>query len=221
MSIELTRIGADVWLPVRLAIALPAAMVVTLGLLWGMQYLVSTGRPMSAESPGPAMLLDFVRIKREPPLEPRKRERPQRPRPAKAPPPEPPPLVLQPAALGDRTIAVSAPRVETNIRLSHAGFSISDSSGDYLPIFKVAPNYPLQALRKGIEGYCIVQYTVTAQGSVRGVRVLDDQCTHESFREPSIQASLKFKYKPRIVDGMAVEVTGVRNRFVYRLEETP
>lgn len=221
MSAGLTRIGANPWLPVRLAVALPAAAVVTLGLLWGMQYLVSTGRPMSAEPSGPAMLLDFVRIKREPPPEPRKQERPQRPQPAQTPPPEPPPPALQPTASGDGTITVSAPRVATNINLSHAGFSISNSDGNYLPIFKVAPNYPLQALRRGIEGYCIVQYTVTAQGAVRDVRVLEGQCTNKLFREPSIQASLKFKYKPRIVDGAAIEVTGVRNRFVYRLEEAP
>ena len=39
------------------------------------------------------------------------------------------------------------------------------------------------------------------------------------FHRPSLQAALKFKYKPRIIDGEAVEVPGVQNKFTYVIEE--
>ena len=213
-------LGTDPWPVARYAAALPAAAVVTLGLLWGMQYLVSTDTPVVGEAL-PGAVLDFVRIERTPPPPPRRRERPRRPPPAQTPPPEPPPPALQPAAATPGTIVVGIPEVQTGIRLGHAGFSIGTGDGDYLPIFKVAPNYPQRALQRGIEGYCTVQYTVTVQGSVRDARVLEEHCTHTLFREPSLQAALKFKYKPRIIDGLAVQVTGVRNRFIYRIEDAP
>jgi len=35
-----------------------------------------------------------------------------------------------------------------------------------------------------------------------------------------MQAALKFKYKPRVVNGEAVEVPNVRNKFTYELEDS-
>ena len=37
------------------------------------------------------------------------------------------------------------------------------------------------------------------------------------FEEASLRAALKFKYRPRVVDGLPVEVSGVRNQFVFEL----
>jgi len=39
------------------------------------------------------------------------------------------------------------------------------------------------------------------------------------FEKASVKASLKFKYKPRVVDGEAIEVAGVQNKFTYELEQ--
>jgi len=39
------------------------------------------------------------------------------------------------------------------------------------------------------------------------------------FDKASIEAALKFKYRPRVVNGEPIEVHGVRNVFRYRLEE--
>ena len=83
----------------------------------------------------------------------------------------------------------------------------------------MAPIYPQRALVHGIEGYCVVQYTVTRQGTIRDPFVIEDQCTNSMFHRPSLQAALKFKYKPRVIDGQAVEVPGVQNKFTYVIEE--
>ena len=37
--------------------------------------------------------------------------------------------------------------------------------------------------------------------------------------DTDIDAALKFKYKPRVVDGQAIEVPGVQNKFTYELEQ--
>ena len=55
-------------------------------------------------------------------------------------------------------VSLSAPTVDANLNVGGVGFGVSD--GEYLPIVKVAPVYPARALRMGIEGYCIVEFTV-------------------------------------------------------------
>ena len=86
-----------------------------------------------------------------------------------------------------------------------------------MPIVKVAPVYPSRALARDLAGTCLVEYTVTTAGTVRDVVVIEDQCTDRVFQKPSIDAALRFKYKPRVIDGVATEVQGVWNRFRYEI----
>lgn len=37
------------------------------------------------------------------------------------------------------------------------------------------------------------------------------------FDQAAMDAVLKFKYKPRVIDGEAVEVDGVRNRMTFEM----
>jgi protein TonB len=90
--------------------------------------------------------------------------------------------------------------------------------GEYLPIVKVAPIYPRRAQTRGITGYCIVEYTVTTSGAIRDPVAVDCQPSGV-FDKASVKASLKFKYKPRVVDGEPIEVAGVQNKFTYELED--
>jgi len=101
------------------------------------------------------------------------------------------------------------------VAIETTGMSTGD--GEYLPIVKVAPIYPRRAQSRGISGYCIVEYTVTTSGAIRDPRPVDCQPAGV-FEDASVKASLKFKYKPRVVDGVAIEVGGVQNKFTYELE---
>ena len=60
------------------------------------------------------------------------------------------------------------PKLDLNI-----GAGLQATDGEYLPIVKVAPQYPRRALSRGIEGYVIVEYTVTKLGTVRDPVVID------------------------------------------------
>lgn len=86
----------------------------------------------------------------------------------------------------------------------------------YLPISKVAPDYPQRALDKGIQGDCTVEYSVTPQGKVDNPKVVGN--CHPAFIRPSLVAAATFRYQPRMVDGQAVTVPGVRNTFHYKIE---
>lgn len=201
---------------VRLATGIVLGLVVTAGLFWMMQYLIDTAdRELNEGTAG--HLLDFVRLKRNEDIE-RRQLKPKKPPPPDTPPPQPPTPQLEDLNPNAEKIAISAVPVETDIEMS-GGFSLGVGEGDYLPIVKVAPIYPQRALSRGIEGFCVVQYTVTRQGTIRDPVIIENMCTSSLFQNASLQAAQKFKYKPRVIDGQAVEVPGVQNKFTYEITE--
>ena len=135
--------------------------------------------------------------------------------------PDEPPPDMEPLDFDmdvDMNSANMAPTVAMNVSINASGLSSGD--GEYLPIVKVAPIYPRRAQTRGITGYCIVTYTVTTTGAIRDPYVENEtDCSPKGiFESASIKAALKFKYKPRVVDGQAIEVAGVQNKFTYELE---
>jgi protein TonB len=133
-------------------------------------------------------------------------------------PEEPPPDLDTPELVMDVDMDISnaAPSAAISVEISTTGMSSGD--GEYLPIVKVAPIYPRRAQTRGLTGYCIVEYTVTTSGAIRDPQAVDCQPSGV-FERASLKAALKFKYKPRVVDGEAIEVAGVQNKFTYELEQ--
>jgi protein TonB len=201
---------------IRLVLGAILGVAVAAGLFWTMSYLIKSTNANLDES-GSTNIVDFVRLKRDESIQ-RRQLKPEKPQPPESPPPQPPTPQMENLNPNAEKIAISAVPVETDIEMS-GGFSLGVGEGDYLPIVKVAPIYPQRALSRGIEGYCVVQYTVTRQGTIRDPFVIEDQCTSSLFQSASVQAALKFKYKPRVIDGQAVEVPGVQNKFTYEIEE--
>lgn len=201
----------------RLIAGIVVGLAITAALFWVMPYLIET-TDRQLDKAGSTYLVDFVRLRRDETIH-RRELKPRKPLPPQSPPPLPSTPQFESLNPNVETIAISATPAETDIELSGAGFSLGVGEGDYLPIVKVAPIYPQRALLRGIEGYCVVQYMVTRQGTIRDPFVIEDQCTNSMFHRPSLQAALKFKYKPRVIDGQAVEVPGVLNKFTYVIEE--
>jgi len=200
----------------RLVIGIVIGLVVTLSLFWFMQYMIeSADRTLDEADRG--ALVDFVRVERDETVQ-RKDRKPEKPPEPDQPPPQPPTPQLDNLDPSAEKIAVSSAPVETDIDMT-GGFSLGVGEGDYLPIVKVAPIYPQRALSRGIEGHCTVQYTVTKQGTIRDPFVVENDCTSSLFHRASVQAALKFKYKPRVVDGQAIEVPGVQNRFRFEITQ--
>ena len=87
---------------------------------------------------------------------------------------------------------------------------------EYAPLEKKAPIYPYVTQFNGIEGYCIIQFTVTELGKVRDV--FPDECSPIGlFEGVSVESAKDFIYQPRIVDGVPQSVSGVQNKFTFDL----
>jgi len=201
---------------VRYAIAIVIGSLVTLGVLFTMQLLIASPQSKLDES-GSRHFVDFVRVEREETLQ-RKNRRPEKPLAPEAPPQE----AIQPRtdAVEESEVAVEVPvaPVDVGVEMNVSGLGLVASDGDYLPIVKIAPMYPPVAQSRGIEGYCLVEYTVTTAGTVKDVTVVEAD-PKGIFDKVSIAAALKFKYRPRVVNGEPIEVRGVRNMFRYNLEQ--
>ena len=108
--------------------------------------------------------------------------------------------------------------IDTNLSLDNA--SISATDGDYLPLVAIAPQYPTRAAQRGIQGWCLVSFTVDGMGNVveDTINVVDAEPA-SIFDRSSIRAAARFKFQPRVVDGQGVEVPGVQYLFRYQLDE--
>jgi len=196
----------------RYAISIGLGASVTFGLLFLMQLLIAMGEGALTDATT-YRVTDFVRVERNEVVE-TKQDKPEKP-----PEPETPPEMPTPnqADSFDNSMAVSmsAPTVEANLSVGGVGFGVSD--GEYLPIVKVAPVYPARALSRGLEGYVIVEFTVTRQGTVRDVTVVESSSS--LFERAAMDAALKFKYKPRVIAGEPVEVPGVQNKITFEIQD--
>lgn len=88
--------------------------------------------------------------------------------------------------------------------------------GDYEPLTKQRPIYPPAMPLNGIEGFCIISYTVTASGTIE--HPFPVECDPIGlFEGASVDATLAFTYRPRVVGGEAQAVKGVMNKFTFAL----
>ncbi|MFQ3194080.1 MAG: protein TonB [Colwellia sp.] len=200
----------------RYLMGLAFAVVMTFLLLWSMQSLISGGNKALTEAPR-GNVLEFIRLKKEQNLT-KKERKPQKPAEPKKPPPTMQPPQMQQANPNENMVNTSfSANIVSDIGLS-GGLSLDGGDGDYLPIVKVAPIYPRRAQSRGIEGYVIVEFIVTKNGSVRDAIVIKAE-PEGIFDRAAMDAALKFKYKPRVVDGVAMEVAGVQNKISFQIDE--
>jgi protein TonB len=77
-------------------------------------------------------------------------------------------------------------------------------SSDAKSINRVKPDYPRRALNAGIEGWVKLSFTVTAEGRVTDVTVVDSK-PPRLFDRAAVDAVKNWSFKPKMVDGKAVD----------------
>jgi protein TonB len=193
----------------RLPIAALVAVAVTFGLFLFMNKLISSGggdrsnlEAIAGIHFGPIEIPDEIATK--------SRRKPKKPPPPKDPPPPP---KMQIAKVDQRV--QNMPQMDMpNIDVPMSGgegmyignFQQVDKTaeGDIIPVVVIRPMYPREAAISGIEGWVKVEFTITPIGTVKDPRVIDAEPARVFNRE-AIRAILKWKFKPRVMDGVAVE----------------
>lgn len=199
----------------RILIALLLSAVITLGLFYLMQSLIQMGGSALTE-PAQGNVLDFVRVKKDEAVQKKDRKPKKPPKPKEPPPQMEQPQMDSPSPEAEGGNFDFAADVAADVGLE-GGLALESGDGEYLPIVKVAPVYPRRALSRGIEGYVIVEFVVTRQGSVRDPKVIESN-PEGIFDRAAMDAAVKFKYKPRVINGEAAEVAGVQNRITFEID---
>ena len=198
----------------RYAFSIVIGVVVTMSLLFLMQVLIASGK-QALTKPRDRAKLEFVRVKRNEALNTEDFTPEKPPKPPETP-PETPPQDMDNIDPSAPSINVAPPTVSADTSIGGPG-GMNIAEGDYLPIVRVAPVYPARALSRGLEGYVDMSFTVTTTGTVRDPVVMFS--TSSLFERAATRAVLKFKYKPRVVDGVPVDVPGVKTRITFKIEE--
>jgi len=149
------------------------------------------------------------------------------------------PIKEEPPMVAERFDRIDTPRQPPTNSLPESNYTIDGTGGvPFLPsipikpgpldslltrgdsplvsIVRVQPVYPPRATTLGLEGFVTVGYDVSPAGSVMNVVVLNS--SHPIFEKAAMDAAYRFRFKPRVVDGLPTGTTGMRNRFRFEME---
>ena len=188
----------------RLFLVTPMAVLVTVGIFFMMSGMINSEAIINSDPPPP--IDDFIMAERTtvdpisaeeltppelpppPPVDPATTDPSPRPTPVYDPP--------QPPSTSGTTPVIILPTVED-------------------AIIKPQPTYPSACQSRGLEGYAIVEFDVTANGQVVNARIFDvsDRC----FERAALNAIRSWKYQPSENGSSRIVRSGLRKKFVFRL----
>lgn len=184
------------------------AVVITFFLFIGMHWLV-TNNSHKKSGDDDDLSIDFAPIKVDETIQNRDRRIPPKPKPPKEPPPPPKMNVQQSQQVVNNMPTPNVPPLDLGIggdgpNIGGIGSSVDmTENGGIIPIVTIAPNYPRKAAIAKIEGWVKIEFTITEGGTVVGPKVVGSKPVRIFDRE-ALRAILKYKFKPKIVDGVAL-----------------
>jgi len=188
--------------------AMILGVIISLSLFFLMQALIDSGE-QDYRASNEGQIMEFIRIKDDENLSFKDRIKPKKPTPPKEPPPPPKLIVEKQAKPTVNKIKIEIPNIDLPT-IAGGGPFLGNwqgnplAEGDVLPIVRIDPQWPREALAKGIEGYVVVEVTIASDGSVRGASIIES-VPKRMFDRNVIRAVLKWKFKPRIINGVPVE----------------
>lgn len=194
----------------RYPIGFAFGFLLMLVMYWVMWRMVSV--PVDAISLQTATRVEFTRMRQDSEVQKKQDEKVQ---PDKPPPvPEVPQLNFAKGSV-ENNVAQLTPVVDANSAMSKMKMT-AGSDRDIIPLVRINPDYPPRALSRGIQGWVIVQFTISATGTVKDPKVVDS--SNSIFNEAALKAIARWRYNPKVEEGVAVERVGVQTKLVFQLE---
>lgn len=197
---------------IRFPVALIIGTVLISGLFWILWGLVSS--PVDVGGVREATRIEFTRMRKDTDVASKRDEKVERERPP--PTPEVPKMAFSTGSV-ESNVAQLNPNLDARGAMSKLSLS-AGSDRDTIPLVRVPPEYPPRALSRGVEGWVIVQFTITGTGAVKDAIVVDSK-PKRIFDEAAVKAILRYRYNPKVESGVAVERVGVRQKIVFALEK--
>ena len=200
----------------RVGSAFILATAITMGLFFLMQSLIGQDAKIGETRKNP--VIEYVRVKRDTSVQEKERELPDKPK-SEEPPPPPELNFSAPDQSTGETMSIAASGVDLGVDMAGGtGIGIASADSDVAPLVRVLPVYPARAQERGIEGYVVVEFSIATDGTVKDAFILESQPA-KIFDRAALRAIRKWKYKPKVEDGQAVERGGIRVRMPFELEK--
>ena len=194
----------------RLVVGILLALVVNFGLFYLMEHMTNS-KSIDRREIEEVQILDFVRLKKEEAQpETKKREVPKKPPAAtQADKPDAPTPQMDIPAIDVPMNITGGPYLGDFAAAPKAAPAPAPNNAPMLdnevvPLVRIPPKYPRVASRRGIEGVVTVTFIITKDGRVRDPKVIKAEPA-SVFNDAALRAILKWKFKPKYVDGQAVE----------------
>jgi protein TonB len=199
----------------RLPVAFVLALTFTGGLFAFLHALTQSA--LDLEQMRPAAKIEFSRLRRDTEVVSRRQEKAVRERPAEA--PSLPQVSRVSFGAAPEAVQMLAPNVDAKSAMTKLAVSVEGSDRDVIPLVRIEPEYPMRAQSQGIEGWVLVQFTVTTAGTVRDARVVNSE-PKGVFDEAAVKAVSRWKYSPKVQEGVAVERVGLQVILSFKMEES-
>jgi protein TonB len=198
-------------LALRLPFAATSGGLVTLTVFTALWHFVNV--PIDVGPPLPTATIDWKRQRVDTPVEVKRQDKTLRP---------PPPQILEPPQ------TVGTPRIEPPTSFTKATFEPVPVTrtggaplrpdGDVMPVVRPSPEYPPSLIARGTEGWVQVRFAVTTIGTVRDAIVVDAE-PRDVFDAAALKAIARWRYNPRVENGVAVERVGLETVIRFQLDE--
>tara|TARA_Y100000813_G_scaffold16605_1_gene11232 strand:+ start:2882 stop:3493 length:612 start_codon:yes stop_codon:yes gene_type:complete len=156
-------------------------------------------------------VVDFIRLKKDTSLKEKSRAIPDRPEPPKKPPPPdlPTPELQAPPQAPNLDIEFPDIAIPTDFKGAFLGPQNQGGNSQVIPLVRINPQYPRNELLAGVEGWVKVRFTVEPDGSVSSPKVVESK-PPRVFDSSALRAIKKWKFKPKVVNGIAVSQDGTQ-----------
>lgn len=195
--------------PTRFVLATGAGVCVATLLFLFMHTLISGGHDF-ARGERSGGLVDFIHVRKDETVQRRDRRLPPEPEPTEEPPPPPQLRIIAESPRAQANLfEIGAPTIAVPISTGGVPligqWSPGDlaSQGDVVPIVRTEPQWPREALIERTEGWVEVEFTILPDGTVEDPVVTASE-PPRLFDRSARRAILRWKFKPRIIDGEAV-----------------
>ncbi len=197
----------------RIPVAIVLGVLTAFALFWVMQALIGVSGEL--KEAGTRFSIDFVRLRRDNAPELKKREPPKREKPEQQPPP--PEMNIAKNMNPSDAVGEIDMMVDTSLELEKAAsLGTGGSDRDVVPLVRVDPEYPPRARQKGIEGWVEMEFTISPVGTVQDVVVIGSQ-PNFVFDRAALRAVRKWRYNPKMENGVAVARKGIQVRLRFEI----
>jgi periplasmic protein TonB len=198
---------------IRLPVAFVLAVVVTGLLFWFLWALIHAATEIGELKT--ATRIEFTRLRRDTEVQTKREEKARRERPTQT--PNAPQMSRVSVGPATESVQMLTPTVDVRGALQRISVNVGGSDRDVIPLVRIEPEYPNRAANRGVEGWVLVQFTITPAGTVKDATAID---AHPKgyFEDAALKAIARWRYNPKVEGGVAVERRGIQVVLRFQLE---